>query len=49
MNREDRMKVTGVELVDVFAGLALRRILRTGPKRTRKKRVRKFLKEFYEN
>lgn len=43
------MKLTGVEFVDVVKALHIRRIMRTGPKRTRQKRVRNFVKEFNKN
>lgn len=42
-------KLTGLLLVDIVKALSLRKIKRTGPKATRKKRVRKFLKEFDNN
>ena len=41
-----KIKPTGLILVDVVKALAIHKIKRTGPKATRNKRVRKFVREF---
>ncbi len=38
--------IHGVELVDVYAALMIRKIMRIGPKKTRKKRRQQFMKDF---
>ena len=42
-------KLTGIMLVDIVMCLEVGRIMRIGPKATRKKRVKNFLKEFNNN